>query len=291
MHYIWKLRGYHQNDLKITLRGKNLGNKTIIYNPVHNEFVFNTYIKVITYKAEVLNLFRKRQIKYIHGYPSSIYVFLNELEQILSKSEIEVIKTNLKSCFFGSEFPSPYITEYITNKWGLDYISWYGHSEMCILAYDNNKTNEYTPFLSYGYPEVENNRLIGTSFHNFDMPLIRYDTGDLINPITVEKGILKKFQISEGRCGDFILDKKGKQISLTSLVFGRHHNAFDFVDFIQVKQSMDGHIIFFLTVNDDKFIGSKSCLDLSNVDIDFDIIIIPQPIRTKLGKVPLKIIE
>lgn len=43
MHTIWKLKGYYYTDLKLTLRGKNLGDKNFVYNAVHNEFVLNTY--------------------------------------------------------------------------------------------------------------------------------------------------------------------------------------------------------------------------------------------------------
>jgi len=51
---------------------------------------------------------------------------------------------------------------------------------MCFLAYDESKNNQYKPFFSYGLTENVDGHLVGTSFHNFDMPLIRYDTGDLI---------------------------------------------------------------------------------------------------------------
>src|SRR5690554_648323 len=35
MHYIWSLKNYSYTDLKVTLRGKDLGNDNIKYNPVH----------------------------------------------------------------------------------------------------------------------------------------------------------------------------------------------------------------------------------------------------------------
>ena len=44
MHFIWGQKGYSYTDVKLTFRGKNLGSKAIIYNPVHNEFIVNTYL-------------------------------------------------------------------------------------------------------------------------------------------------------------------------------------------------------------------------------------------------------
>ena len=38
----------------------------------------------------------------------------------------------------------PYMIKYLDEVWGLNnYISWYGLSEMCVLAYDNLNNNKY----------------------------------------------------------------------------------------------------------------------------------------------------
>ena len=289
MHYIWGLKGYHYTDLKVTLRGKDLGKENIQYNPVHNEFIINTYKTAVDFKDDIFQLFKKRKIKYLHGYPSAIYNFLKELEPVISPKEKKIIKSNLKACLFGSEFPMPHITRYIETNWQLDYISWYGHSEMCILAYDKNKTNNYKPFYTYGYTEVVDNRLIGTSFHNFDMPLIRYDTGDIVEPTYRNDGLLDSFKISQGRNGDYIIDKKNKQIPLTALIFGRHHEAFNFVQFIQVSQHKKGEVIFYLTTSETNLQKINNSLNLKNIDIDYKIQTISKPFKTNAGKIKLKI--
>ena len=90
-----------------------------------------------------------------------------------------------------------------------------------MLAYDNDCSNRYRPFATYGLAEVVDGHLIGTSFHNFDMPLIRYDTGDLVEATKVsEGGLVEELAIKEGRSGDFIEDKHGKKIPLTALISG-----------------------------------------------------------------------
>jgi phenylacetate-CoA ligase len=292
MHYIWALKGYSKTDIKITLRGKNLGGKNIIYNPVHNEFVINTYKSVDKFKNELLELFKKYKIKYVHGYPSAIYEFFKELESILNIEEKNIITKNIISCLFGSEFPVPYMVDYLGNTWNLDYISWYGHSEMAILAYDEEKKNQYKPLMTYGYVEVEENKLLGTSYNNFDMPLIRYDTGDRVEGEIADNGVLEYFSIKEGREGDFIVDNSGKKIPLTALVFGRHHKMFDKADFIQVGQEEDGKVTFYVTLKDTTKIDTENMeryFDLSNVDIDYGFKIVDVPIRSKMGKMKLKV--
>ncbi|PHZ84839.1 CoF synthetase [Paremcibacter congregatus] len=292
MHYIWKNKNYVKTDIKITLRGKNLGNKNIIYNPVHNEFIINTYKSIKSFKGEILHLIQKHKIKFVHGYPSAIYEFFKELDTITSYEEKVIIKNNLQCCFLGSEFPVQYMVNYLKTTWNLDYISWYGHSEMAILAVDKEKSNIYSPFMTYGYAEIDCGKLIGTSYNNFDMPMIRYDTGDKAEGTSDKNGILKNFSITEGREGDYIIDKGGKKIPLTALVFGRHHRIFDKADFIQVGQEENGFVIFYVTFKSPHDIDEDNLghyFDLSNVDINFKFKIINSPIRSTMGKIRLKI--
>ena len=94
----------------------------------------------------------------------------------------------------------------IKQHWNLDWISWYGHSEMCFLAYDESKNNQYKPFFSYGLTENVDGHLVGTSFHNFDMPLIRYDTGDLIASENRKGQLMEAFSITQGRNANALSD-------------------------------------------------------------------------------------
>lgn len=79
------------------------------------------------------------------------------------------------------------------------------------------------------------------------MPLIRYDTGDLVEATKrTEGGLVTEFAIKEGRSGDFIEDRNGKKIPLTGLIFGRHHKAFDSADYIQIGQSEPGKATLYI---------------------------------------------
>jgi len=292
MHYIWGLKGYKQTDVLVTMLGKNLGEKPYRYNAVHNEFKLNPYVNAKDFATEIKDLFKKYPIRYFQGYPSSIYNFFRELESVLREDEIKEISNKIQSCFFSSEYPLPYMVDYLQNTWCLDYISWYGHSEMCILAYDANNESKYKPFITYGYAEEVGNVLVGTSFHNYEMPLIRYLTGDVIESKKDEYGLIESFVITEGREGDFIKDKKNKNVPLTALVFGRHHKIFDIADYLQVSQRKDGQVTFYITLKDESFVEefkANDFFDLKNVAIDFDFVFLTSPVRTASGKLKLKI--
>jgi phenylacetate-CoA ligase len=294
MHYIWGLRGYKHTDLMITMLGKDLGDKLFKYNAVHNEIKINPYKNAGTRISEVKKIFNKYPVKFFQGYPSSIYNFFRELENELDDIDKELITSKIKSCFFSSEYPIPYMVNYLRDVWSLKYISWYGHSEMCILAYDNECNGRYKPFVTYGYAEDVDGVLCGTSFHNFDMPLIRYATGDLIDSQKNNYGIMDYFKIKEGREGDFIEDRFGRKIPLTALIFGRHHEIFNIADYVQISQLRKGVATLYISFKKDIPIKPEKVLNyfnLKNVNIDFDYVILKEPVYSKNGKFKLKLSE
>lgn len=289
MHAIWATLGYRYTDEKLTVRGKNIGDRFFKYNFNQNEFLINAYAPLEDSLDACRKLITKRNIKWIHGYPSSIYSFLLELESV-DPVLFEVLIDKVQGVFLGSEYPAPKYRNYIEQHCGLRSISWYGHSEMAVLAPEREPgSGVYYPFHSYGYAEAvkdgDSYRLVSTSTHNFASPFIRYDTGDLIEP-TFKDGLLECFRIKEGRNSDSVIDKNGRSISLTGLIFGRHHKAFDFSEHVQVKQLAPGSIEILVTSRKTGVDWSE-LFDFSNAFFDVTFTQIDSPVRTPLGKVQL----
>ncbi len=298
MHTIWETLGYSYRDLKATLRGKNMGNRPFEYNPVHNEYRLNTYLPIEKWKDELLGLFDRRKIKYIHPFPSSLHEFFLNLERVCTSDEIQKVLGGIRGLLLSSEFPAPHmVAKY--QEYSLPYVSWYGHSEMCVLAYDSSGrnggafANRYHPFVSYGLAEETDGHLIGTSYHNFAMPLIRYDTGDLVEATRkTADGLLQEFAVKEGRANDYIVDKNGKRVSLTALLYGRNHKIFEYATSVQIGQKKEGKAVVHVCLPDGEECDSQNIplmFDFSGVDIDFEYVRDSQPTRTKAGKVRLKI--
>lgn len=294
MHSIWAKLGYRPTDIKLTFRGVNIGDSALKYGVNQNEYLVNAYYDFGITTAAIRELIKKQKISYLHGYPSLIYEFSSYCAQHAPDLIVELSKT-LKGIFFGSEYPAPVYRDLIEDVWKVPTVSWYGHSERVILAYERTRPFCYEPMHTYGFceavPAVDGNySLVGTCFDNFASPFIRYDTGDIIANPEYESGILQSFQISEGRKGEFIADKKGHPISLTALIFGRHHKIFGVAKFIQVLQERPGTATILVT-SDQGGLGPglqfADLFDSSNVDIDFNFKMIKSPIRTPIGKVPL----
>lgn len=289
MHTIWEDLGYKTSSIKLTLRGMNLGSKPINYNFIHNEFQVNAYCDFDLVIKSLDKTLSKYKIEYLHGYPSGIYEFLKNL-QSKSPESLNKLKNNLKGVFFGSEYPAPIYRDYIENLLNVPTISWYGHTEMAVLAREKNESFVYHPFQSYGFTEcVEieaKQHLVGTTIHNSIGPLIRYDTGDLIEPISYKNGLLESFKVAEGRVGEFVVDNNGRSISLTALIFGRHHKLFEVADFVQVQQVNPGHLnVVVTTQNND--IACDELFDSEGINMNIEFKLVKQPYKTKSGKVSL----
>jgi phenylacetate-CoA ligase len=162
-----------------------------------------------------------------------------------------------------------------------------------VLAYEINDPYEYCVLHSYGYAESmkadEIWELVGTSYYNYTCPLIRYRTGDEIGAIQQEGDMLTSFQVTTGREGDFVLDGKGKKIPLTGLIFGRHHELFNFCSHLQVSQAERGKVIvhYCPIPGREREIVPHAMFDSSGVSLEFVFVAIAEPIKTKAGKVRL----
>lgn len=289
VHKMWDKLGYNPSRTKITIRGRSI-NGIYQYRFNQNEFMINAYHSFTSKDyEELLRVFKKYNTEYLHGYPSAIYNFLKEII-VNAPSLLDFLRKSIKGIMFSSEYPTPHIRNFIEDTLTSNTISFYGHTEGVIMAAELYEKEIYVPFLSYGYTEAvrkdELYHLVGTSLHNYASPFIRYDTEDLIDPLFDKNGILESFRIAEGRLGEFVLDRKNNKISLTGLIFGRHHKLFDKANFIQVKQPGNGKIIVyyssFVPIDD-----PGRLFDTSNIDMDVTFEQVKEPFKTPIGKIPL----
>ncbi|MBX5463204.1 MAG: hypothetical protein IRZ28_19205 [Steroidobacteraceae bacterium] len=295
MHYLWAARGYDPRQLKVTLRGKHFDtSQPLRYNAVHNEYVANSSRPMHEIVAAVLALPRTSVIRWIHGYPSLVSEFARYLAAHPAPVHAR-FRANLYGVLLGSEYPAPVYRSTIERELSTNIVSWYGHSEMAVLARET-AAGVYESFPTYGYAEAvatehgDAHRLVVTSLHNHVHPFIRYDTGDLIEPIATRGGSLS-FRISEGRVGDFVVDRRGNRHALTSVIFGRHHEAFELLQHVQVRDDGGGCVTLLVTprisgVSADEIFRR---FDLQDLDIEWRLEVRKTPVRTAAGKIRLKV--
>lgn len=294
MHHIWVSRGYRKSHVKLTFRGKHFEADTAVkFNAVHNEYVVNANSSMDDVIKAVLQISQRVSIKWIHGYPSLIADFANALA-LRSSEEIFLIRHRLRGVLLGSEFPAPIYRNAIESILSTNIVSWYGHSEMSVLAKEVAH-GIYQSLPTYGFAEAvpttdgKAYRLVVTSYHNRVHPFIRYDTGDLIEPISQIGGVLT-FRIAQGRIGDYITDNSGKRHSLTAIIFGRHHEAFNKIQHVQVRQEDSNLITLVVTPNNKEQAQEiKAGFDLADLPFTWQFEFVEEPVRTPAGKIRLKI--
>ena len=293
MHYMWySVLGFDSSMTRLRLTGRSDIQNGIDYTYFQNVISWDIYTDFPQVAAILKNNHQHMpSIYFLHGYPSALYEFALYCEKDLELHSL--LKKKLKGILFCSEFPFDMWRDKIETVFGVKTLSWYGHTEACVLAYEKKEKKYYVPFQSYGFAEAfsaEGNEyhLVGTDYFNFASPFIRYDTEDLVEQCEYDSEILTSFQIKNGRAGQFIQDRNNKKIALTGLIFGRHHKLFDYCSNIQVAEVEPGKaIVFYVLKKELPLKDPGSLFNAENVDIQFEFNEIPAPIRTKSGKVHL----
>jgi phenylacetate-CoA ligase len=295
MHLIWMARGYRPSHAKLTLRGRDLGTTLIRYNAVHNEYIVNSYQPIDRVAPALRRVLDRARIRWVHGYPSLVAEFATRLFDCDSDLS-ERLAGGLDGVLLGSEYPAPMYRSVIEERLSRNVVSWYGHSEMAILAFER-EPYVYEAMPTYGLAEAVPSddgsgasRLVVTSFANKAHPFIRYDTGDRVEQVPDPEGRFV-FRIKEGRVGDFVVTRTGQRIALTALIFGRHHSAFDHLRHVQVRQQIPGVATLVVVPKSSAATPARllELFNLANVDIRWDVELVPAPVRTASGKIALKL--
>lgn len=293
-HYAWQKLGYRKSDLRLQFVGRLATHGEIIYDITKNELKVDVYTPFESILKQIADV---KGVKYLQGYPSVIYEFALFCEQNRILFEKSGLNVSLKGIFLNSEYPYPLYRMKIEQVFGVNTIAGYGHTEGGALAFDIGN-HLYEVFQSYGYVEPlkmeDGIHLLCTTYDNFASPLIRYDTNDLMDEVEMKGGILRSFKMTNGgRNGQYIEDKNGKKISLTGLIFGKHHQLFKYCSQLQISQSEKGKatIYYVPIIEIPSNVTPIELFDSSNTDVDFSFKKVPEPIKTKAGKVLLLVKE
>lgn len=296
VNYMRRELGFHYYSLRLRIIGQSKVKNGVDYEFARNCYSLNMYQPFANNKDRLMKMLKKHGVDYLQGYPSVLAEFAEFCSQ--NQDLLRLIKKHLRGILYNSEYPYPVYRDVIESVFQVPSQAFYGHTERCVMAYEKDGVrNIYHVLQTYGYTEVmkrDDGRydLIGTSYYNHASPLIRYNTNDIVDNPVFESGLLKSFEIIEGRSGQFVTDRDGRKISLTGLIMGRHHSLFEYCDHIQIMQSERGKATILYVPRLGQSITKPAALfDSSNVNIVFEFKQIDKPIRTKSGKVNLLVKE
>jgi phenylacetate-CoA ligase len=248
----------------------------LFISPYHfNEKWINTiYHSINTFKGQ-----------FIHAYPSCFEYLADYMTEGL---ELE----RVKGIFLGSERITERQLELARQVCpDAPVIFWYGLSERTNLAWGQyiNGHIQYRFDPVYGYTEAyidESGRseIVGTSYWNDVMPLIRYRTQDFAQ---IENGIMNQL---EGREQEFLITKQGTKIPGFTIVIDKF--TWDYVEIFQVVQNEKGKVEFHLKPKKSytEEVGMRilsSQIAKWGSYFDLKIVTVNKIYKTSLGKTPL----
>ena len=254
---------------------------------IGNRLLISPYHLNMEWIEKIYDSFMKFQAEFIDTYPSCLEYIARYIQETKKNCP------KFKCIFLGSEMVTDYQYDLFKQVFDSPIKISYGLTERTNFAfsYDVQSDDKFYYKLNdiYGYSENRENsfgefEIVGTSYWNIAMPLIRYCTQDYGK---IENGIIKKI---DGRNQEFLIGKRGERIPGFSLKVDEF--TWDFVDIYQVVQNEKGKLVLKIVpkVNFTNEI-SKSLLD-KQVErwggfFDMSIDVVDSIERTKSGKLRL----
>lgn len=254
----WSSLGYNPKFIRGVFRGllfHDIDNKPYEFDPALSEYRFSPFHLTEKWMKKYCEIIELHKIKYLHGYPSALYIFT----QYISRNSLNKIQNSILGIFPISESLFSHQRLMLNKTFpNAKILSYYGMSEKVLFAAEdlnNENTYEFNPL--YGIAElVDNNgkqifekgkkgKLIGTGLLYSGTCFIRYDTGDfaeLVEQATPDNGLKLRVKNIRSRWGqEFLVGKNGELISMTAINI--HSKEYSYLLEFQFFQNAPGFAI------------------------------------------------
>ncbi|HSH16281.1 MAG TPA: hypothetical protein VLD18_09630, partial [Verrucomicrobiae bacterium] len=182
---MWRRAGYFDGARLAVIRGHVTSDQSrgriSSYDATRDWLLLSSYHLTQERLPEYLAVLESFRPDILHAYPSAAL----QLAEFLEKAG-QTWRLPLRCLLCGSErltLPQKRLLERVFKT---RVYRWYGHSERVVLAGEGRESELFYFWPQYGHvefgpPDGEGlQEVIGTSFHNLVMPLIRYRTGDYV---------------------------------------------------------------------------------------------------------------
>ncbi len=227
----WDWAGIDFRDRCAYLKGRIIAEpgreskQLYVYDPVMKELHLSTYHLSKETAKDYIEAMKKYNVKAIYGYPSSVYP--------VAKTCLDYgLDLKLKSALLTAETLYESHKETIAKAFGCKVFDFYGAAErVCYIHTCEQGSYHIIP--EYGLTETipidgttnERCKIVATGFWNTAMPLMRYDTGDVLMKSEASCSCGRAFPVIQsisGREGDAIRTPSGELLGasiVTHLVY------------------------------------------------------------------------
>jgi phenylacetate-CoA ligase len=231
MQEIWNRGGYRPGVPYAVLRGNFLLPKhqddIIRYDSIRKRLLLSVYDMTPDNMTRYVKKLQSFKPRFIHAYPSALFLLVKHMKSTGQKlSGIEAVFCGSEPVF---EDQRAFIETYLNTR----ILSWYGHTEMSVLAGECEQSSDYHLFFEYGFVELidENGmaisksgvrgEIVGTSFEMKGFPLIRFRTGDYAEyadgPCSCGRNYTLIRNVEGRRMQELIVSRKGNKIPITPI--------------------------------------------------------------------------
>jgi len=245
---MWQRAGYSAGARLAVIRGhvtsSRAAGRIADYDASRQWLLLSSYHLTANRLPDYLEALERFKPDFLHAYPSAAL----QLAEFLEKSG-QTSPLKLRAVLCGSERLTLPQKRLLERVFRCRVYRWYGHAERVVLAGEGAGSELFYFFPQYGFvefgpPDEEGlQEVIGTSFHNLAMPLIRYRTGDRALLAEPARSPAREFSWTAvvdiaGRDQEFLVSAAGRRISLTA--FNMHDRIFDHLYAVQFYQDQPG---------------------------------------------------
>ncbi len=245
----WSRRGYSPGDRVAVIRGGVTSSRSdgsiSYFDATRNWLVLSSYHLTADRLPEYMARLNEFAPQHLHAYPSAALMLARGMREKGLRLSFQ-----LRSLLCGSEKLTAQDQAFLEHHFEARVFHWYGHSERVVLAGQGRTSNHLYFWPTYGYAELGEPdeqglcEVIGTSFHNLVMPLIRYRTGDYVRLPKRLDAELPGLEVEAvvGREYEFLVSATGRRVSLTAI--NMHDGIFDGLLAVQFRQTKAGEVDF-----------------------------------------------
>ncbi len=193
------------------------------YDPFMKELLLSTHHISLDQAKNYLETLKAYGIQVLVGYPSAIRILA---EKLIS----EKISLQLKAVLTTSENITEYERQIMSQAFGCKVFDFYGSAERVCYIF-TCEHGSYHTIPEYGLSEMvpiqardganSHYKIVSTGFWNFAMPLVRYDTQDIVVKSEKKCPCGRNMEVIDsivGREGDIIITPSGRRLGVTLLI-------------------------------------------------------------------------
>jgi phenylacetate-CoA ligase len=252
--------GLNDKHVVLALRGRSVpgagkpGGRLWMFEPIRRQLILSSNHLEPEYMPQYVDALRRWQPAYIQAFPSALY----PLARWLAAHPAPDVTVGVRGVLLYSESVYGYQMDLFRKVFSCPVLQHYGHSERVLMAATMPDDDRYFFWPQYGHFELVDaagkpitapgvlGEIVGTSFDNPVMPLVRYRTADMAmlsarpgHPLLPECVAVERI---EGRLQEFLVCRDRRLVSICTMG-AAHFSELAEVETIQYEQREPGHFM------------------------------------------------